>query len=291
MGAFDCVLLNRPEVADGYLETLRAERLPILYYGHDLHFARMAMEATRTGDPMQMHRSQEMQRLERAIWRQVDVATYPSHEEIDEVRRLEPQVIARQLQPFCFDDFRERTAPPTGRGIMFVGSFRHSPNLAAAELLAREVYPLVRGTVPEARLVIAGAFPPETIKACSGNGIDVVGWLGDQELARLYETSRVVAVPLLVGAGVKLKVVEALSHGVPLVTTSVGAQGLLGLDALVPVRDQIEGFARAIVDTLRLDDEAWLRQSRAQLRYARDHFSREAMKRSLTEALELLRRP
>jgi glycosyltransferase involved in cell wall biosynthesis len=95
---------------------------------------------------------------------------------------------------------------------------------------------------------------------------------------------------LQTGAGVKLKVVEAMSKGVPLVTSSVGAQGLPDLDALLPVCDGAEAIAAAIVRILLMSDEVWLEQAASELRYVREHFSRDAMKQSLADALELAAR-
>ena len=95
-------------------------------------------------------------------------------------------------------------------------------------------------------------------------------------MLRFYRTVRVAAVPLRVGAGMKGKVVEALYHGVPLVTTSVGAQGLDGLPSLVAVSDDASVFAASIVKLLQ-DDAQWDAASRAETGYARARYSLEAM--------------
>ena len=83
-------------------------------------------------------------------------------------------------------------------------------------------------------------------------------------------------VPLRAGAGVKGKVVEALQQGLPLVTTSIGAEGLPGLDAVAMVADDAPALAAALVELLE-DDRRWMRQSAAQLAHAERHFSRAAL--------------
>ena len=80
-------------------------------------------------------------------------------------------------------------------------------------------------------------------------------------------------VPLRFGAGVKGKVVESLSHGLPLVTTSVGVQGIPGLREVVPVCDEPDAMAENLA-LLLTDDAAWLHQSQAQTAFAADRFSR-----------------
>ncbi|MDE2514447.1 MAG: glycosyltransferase, partial [Rhodospirillales bacterium] len=85
------------------------------------------------------------------------------------------------------------------------------------------------------------------------------------------------------GAGVKMKVVEALRHGLPLVTTRVGAQGLPGLDRVAAVEDGPAGFAAALAALL-TDDAAWAARSEAGLDYARTRFSAAAQTACLLEA-------
>jgi O-antigen biosynthesis protein len=109
------------------------------------------------------------------------------------------------------------------------------------------------------------------------------------DLAAAYRRARVAVVPLRFGAGVKLKVVEALREGLPLVTTPVGAQGLPGLSQLVMVEDQPQCFARAVLLLLQ-DDAEWEWRSRLQIGFARSRFSREAMAASLLGALGVGRR-
>lgn len=96
--------------------------------------------------------------------------------------------------------------------------------------------------------------------------------------------ARVAVVPLRCGAGVKLKVVEALTAGLPLVTTPVGAQGLPGLSTVVAVEDDAASFAAAVVSLLR-DDVEWKTRCRDQVEYAEGRFSRAALTASLLKAL------
>ncbi len=89
--------------------------------------------------------------------------------------------------------------------------------------------------------------------------------------------------PLRFGAGVKLKVVEAIHEGLPLVTTAVGAQGIEGLGKVASVADDADALAKELVRLL-TDDESWRDQAQRQLTYAKAHFTREASVAALAEA-------
>jgi O-antigen biosynthesis protein len=114
--------------------------------------------------------------------------------------------------------------------------------------------------------------------------VEVTGYVTDDELSRRYAKARVAVVPLRYGAGIKGKVVEALQQGLPLVTTPVGAQGLEGLEQVIPVTDTPEQMAQALLHLL-TDDAAWTGCSRAGAQYAAARFSREALAKALQAAL------
>ena len=113
----------------------------------------------------------------------------------------------------------------------------------------------------------------------------MTGWVSDEQLLAFYETARVAVVPLRMGAGMKGKVVEALHYGLPLVTTPVGAQGLEGLEEIVPVSTDETVLARSICALLQ-DEERWLATSRRQRQYMEGRFSLDAMVQALQLGME-----
>lgn len=226
-----------------------------------------------------------MERLERRVWRQFDVVIYPSEEEAAMVRAMSPHTMARSIVPFCFDIFPARTAPTEGQSILFVAGFAHPPNVDAALFLMHEVMPRLREEIGPTKVVLAGSNPTQIVQALAGPDVEVTGYLTEEALGKLYNRHRVSVVPLRFGAGVKGKVVEALSHGLPLVTTSIGSQGIPGLDSVIPVRDDVAGIVAAL-KLLLTDDAAWMAQSAAQMDFAQRFYSRTAMRRSVLSALE-----
>jgi GT2 family glycosyltransferase len=281
--ALDFVLLSRPHVAAEYLKPLRRHSsAKLLFYGHDLHHARLSREHAVTGDLAVLAKARAMRTLEASIWRQVDAVYYPSIEETEVVQEECPTVPARTVPLYFFD---ERTSPNPGpagrRGILFVAGFAHPPNVDAAIWLVRDVMPLVRRDIGDAHLFLVGSHPTAEVMGLASDNVTVTGFVSDERLREFYCQARVAVVPLRFGAGVKSKVIEALHNGIPLVTTPTGAQGLEALDAVVPVSEDATRFAAAIVTLLR-DDAQWRLVAAAGESYVVDRFTIDAMRRAIS---------
>jgi glycosyltransferase involved in cell wall biosynthesis len=276
-------VLSRPAVAMRYIGPLRRHsKAKIAYYGHDLHFQRLGMQAQRTGDAQLAAEAAAIEKTERAVWRYADVVLYPSPEETAVARSASARAAA--IIPYAYDDFGDGREPANNLEVLFVAGFAHPPNVDAAVWVAGEIMTLIWERVPDATLALVGANPSPTVRALAGPRIEVAGRVSEEELRARYGWARVAMVPLRVGAGVKSKVVEALREGLPLVTTSVGAQGLPGLEEAASIADDPRGLADAAVRLL-LDDTAWREASVRQIQYARKHFSRDAFRRSFLEAI------
>ena len=130
---------------------------------------------------------------------------------------------------------------------MFIGGFAHAPNVDAVKWFHDEVWPQVRTKDPNMRVYIIGSKPPKEIEAMNSKRFIVTGRVSDEELDEYYHKCRMAVVPLRYGAGIKGKVVEAMYHRLPVLTTSVGAEGIdCSKDALA-VRDNAQAFAGALV--------------------------------------------
>ena len=131
--------------------------------------------------------------------------------------------------------------PPRDHGwpvILFVGHLGYEPNIAAVGYLSDTLMPLIRGTFPGVRLVVAGRSPGEPVTALAArHGFELIANPADLRL--IYAKAHLSIVPLLAGGGTRLKILEALAHGVPVIATSLAAEGL----------DLDEGAGIVVADT------------------------------------------
>jgi glycosyltransferase involved in cell wall biosynthesis len=283
------VVLSRPDVAAVHLPAIRQfPRLRIVYYGHDLHHQRLELQAEATNDDATRRLAEQTRAVEIDIWRQSDSILYLSSEEAEAVRGVMPGAPVSAVNGYAFDRFDDAVAGPEGRtDVLFVAGFAHPPNVDAAEWMVKEIMPRVWRERPAVRLVLAGSDPTRKVLSFASAQVEVTGWITEEALAQQYRQRRVAAVPLRFGAGVKSKVVEAYRHGLPLVTTPIGIQGLDGATNFTAVAETAEAFAAAVL-TLLDDDEAWRRASAGQLSFARRTFSRATLAHQVRAVIDAL---
>lgn len=151
-------------------------------------------------------------------------------------------------------DAPEECALGAEPNILFLGNFGYEPNVQAAEYLIREIWPLVRKASSQARLIMAGDCSDRISGlAPVGSGVELTGFVDDLEA--LYRRSKVVVVPILAGSGTRIKIIEAAAHGKPVVSTSIGAEGLEMRDeSELLIRDDAGSFAAACIRLLENDD-------------------------------------
>jgi len=169
--------------------------------------------------------------------------------------------------PFTTSPLAER------RGALFLGSFRHPPNVEAVAFLCRQVLPRLDPALRERLpLQIVGDGLSEAVRAY-GQGLPLVrmiGWV--PSIQPYFERARLSVVPLLYGAGTKGKLIQALMAGTPTVTTSIGAEGLDLRDGEhVLIADDADGFATAIARLIEDEPLAHALAERARAHVAAIH--------------------
>ena len=169
------------------------------------------------------------------------------------------------------EDFAQR------EGLLFVGGFAHPPNADAVLWFAREIFPRIRQRLPQVNFYVVGSKVTEEIQALHSeeNGIIIKGFVSEEELTKLYASCRMVVVPLRYGAGVKGQVVEAIYHGAPILTTTVGAEGIPHVETVLEIANAPELFAEKTAE-LYGDEERLLAMCRKTQTYIREYFSIDA---------------
>jgi glycosyltransferase involved in cell wall biosynthesis len=181
--------------------------------------------------------------------------------------------------------FAAPSTTPHVADIIFSGSMDWLPNVDAVEHFVREVLPLIREQLPSATFTIAGRSPDaRVLKAVQGlSGISVTGKVDD--MRPYLWGSKISVVPIRIGGGTRLKIYECMAAGLPVVSTTVGAEGLCYQDGTdIAIADDPRNFAAACVRLLTTDS---LRHSMAAsaLKRAQNEFSWEAVSREFEAVL------
>lgn len=272
--------LNRPHIASKYVDYIAEHTdIKIIYYGHDLHFLREFREYELTGDVAKKRESDYWKSIEFTLMHKAAVSYYPSHVEEEAIHAIDDTVNVKAITAYVYETFLEQINKDFAKreGLLFVGGFAHPPNADAVLWFAERVFPLIREKL-DVNFYIVGSRVTEEIKALEqpGNGIIVKGFVSDEELSELYQSCRIVVVPLRYGAGVKGKVVEAIYNGAPIVTTSVGSEGIPSVEEVLCIADRPEQFAEEVTG-LYGDEERLLSMCERTQTYIREHFSVDAV--------------
>jgi polysaccharide biosynthesis protein PslH len=138
---------------------------------------------------------------------------------------------------------------PTEPVALFTGTFGYPPNAEALTWLLRQIWPLVVERVPHATLLVVGRGVPDALAQLAGPGVEIAGFVPDMQ--PWFDRARVVLLPILSGAGTRLKLLDGLAAGRAVVSTTMGADGVdvvHGAHALI--EDDAHAFAQATVRSL-----------------------------------------
>ncbi len=166
---------------------------------------------------------------------------------------------------------------------LFMGSFQHRPNTSAATFLLEKVWPAMRSQLPEARLLLVGRGSQEFLAAhptFAMAGVEAHGFVDD--LAPLFQECRLFLAPLTEGGGIKIKILEAMARGLPVVTSPIGAEGITNDPALLAIAPCDETFAEVALAAAH-DHQASAKRAHAARALIENSFSWQAITRKLTE--------
>jgi len=169
-----------------------------------------------------------MQAFEVAICRRFDHVVWVTAEDQAAVQQAAPAAALppATVIPICVDPRAKPVLPrrPGAQRVTFLGGLHWPPNAAGLRWFFQECWPRVRRESPEAVLTVIGRDPPAEIAAAPRDHLDVTGYV-DDPTPYLQETAAFI-VPLHAGGGMRVKIVDAWSWGLPVASTTIGAEGL-----------------------------------------------------------------
>jgi len=283
--AFDVVMLSRLSVASELLQRMRRHcgKASIVYDTVDLHYLREQRQAELQNSLALRRLAAQTRHQELKLMQQADMTLVVSAAEQSMLQAELDDIDVRVLSnihatPGCQAGFEQRA------DVLFVGGFQHPPNIDAAVWLAEQIWPLVLARLPQAKLHLIGSNATDKIQALATDSVIVHGYV--EALEPWLDTVRCTVAPLRYGAGVKGKINSSMSRGVPVVATSIAAEGMFLTDQHdVLLADDSEQFAAAIC-RLHEDQSLWQRLSENAVINVQQHFSMARAKADLQQILQ-----
>ncbi|GCE58257.1 glycosyltransferase [Microcystis aeruginosa] len=246
----DGVWLCRPELCDKYMDLIRLKtKVPTIYDTIDLHFLRLKRQKDYL-DPSYQNTSwswETYQKLELNYANQAEATVVVTEDEKQVLSSLGVKNV--WVIPNIHEEIylSEKVAFDQRSGLVFIGSYNHPPNIDAVKWLCLEIMPLVWASRPDITVNLLGSNLKDEVKELANDQVIVTGYV--PEVEPYFQKSRVFVAPLRFGAGMKGKIGQSLSLGLPTITTKIGAEGMGLIDHQdVLIADTAEEFAQAVIE-------------------------------------------
>ncbi len=254
----DIVQLIRADVAKKNIATIKsfAPNAKIFFLNADFHFLRLERQAKVEKNPELEVLARKMKKKEIEIVSQCDLTFVHSTVEKSLMEEILP--IAKIQYLPLIEEIAGCESGPTGRrDVMFLGGYGHPPNVDAAIWLISEIWPLLKEKLSDdAKLLIVGSNPPESLKKLGSKDVIITGFV--PELKPWFEQTRVFVSPLRFGAGAKGKLLAAMAHGVPTVATAISAEGMPFIDGEnIFLADDAFSIANTVTKIYNLPSQEW----------------------------------
>ena len=277
--------LSYPEVMHLYAPLVRAfmPDAKLLYDTVDLHALRFEREAAARGnDPGLQHKAQSYSRMEWANAECADTVIAVTATERNEILRNVPSASVEVIPNI--HTVSPKAVSPKGRdGLLFIGHYLHTPNEDAVLYFLNDILPVIRRHLHHVPFYILGSSMPARFKQYRSGETRAIGYVEDLE--PWFSKARVFVAPLRYGAGMKGKIGQSLGQGLPVVTTSVGVEGMHLEDGKnVLIADRAEDFAQAVV-RLYQDSALWTILSANGKAHVAAHFSETVAREALARLL------
>lgn len=261
--AFDTVYFNHLDAAI-YLPDVPAGALKVLDE-HNVVTNQVKSIAASDGNPLRRmllrRDARRVARHEAAVANQMDLCLTCSIPDADALRELG---VSRRIVVVPNGVDTEYFTPPSSRGessgtpaVMFVGTMDYEPCERGVWHFCNSILPLIRRTCPALRFVVVGRNPSARIRALAASDplVELTGRVED--VRPFMALAQVCVVPLLSGSGTRLKILEAMAVGVPVVSTTIGAEGIEAESGRhLLIADEPQEFCARVVQLLQEPEQA-----------------------------------
>jgi len=284
-GGWDLVVVTSPFVVGQALAAGAPVVLDAANVESEVAASLAASEASRLGRGRWAWEAKKIARLERSISPRLAAVTAPSRHDAGVYRRLgapsadvSPNGVDLAGWPWH--------APAEGARIGYVGQYGYRPNEAAALELVDDVMPLVAAGRPDVEVALIGRAPTAAMRRRAGGAVQVTGAVDD--LHAHVRALRVLVVPLRAGGGTRLKLLEAMAAGVPVVSTPLGAAGLEVVDGTHLLLAEEPGELAAAAERVLADDDLAMALSRSGRELVEERYDWAVTARPLVDRCRVL---
>ncbi len=284
---YNLAIVARPSTASLVFDDIKkyCKNIKIIYNSVDIHFLRMGRQLTYDSN---INKSDvlKMKLLELFLIKKANASLILSQEELKIISKdvSEKKLYLMPLMLRVKDEvktYRDR------RDFLFIGGFLHQPNIDAAVYFVKEIMPILRKSLPGANFLIIGSHAPQKILDLAAKDIKILGYVPD--ISKIFDQIRLSVTPIRYGAGIKGKIGTSMAFGVPVVSTSIGAEGMgLKNKKNLIIADTPEDFAVAVGE-LYSSYKVWQKISKESLLFAKKSWSEEAISKLMKRILKDLK--
>ena len=224
LSLIDLAWICRPELNQKYAQIVRQQpEIKLVYDTIDLHYLRLkrAWELDSTNYTKEAWSEMHVLELQMAHEADLTITVTANEQEI-----LQHQAVNNvTVIPNVHTPYQEEIADFANRsGILFIGSYNHLPNVDGVIWLCREIMPLVWQTNPDVKVTLLGNNPPPEVYALESDRVTVTGYIDD--VSPYFLSHKLSVSPLRYGAGMKGKIGQSLEYALPVISTSIGTEGM-----------------------------------------------------------------
>jgi len=269
--------LSYPQPTFQFSPLIRAYAInaEVLYDTVDLHWLRLEREAEYKNNKTLLKKAERYYKMDRINIECSDRVIAITEDEKEQILSIAPD---KKVE--IISNIHAASPPGTSladrKDLLFIGHYPHSPNEDAVIYFVKEVLPIIHKTIPGVNFTMLGNGITKNVKALAGQYVKAVGY--EEDPTPYFNSSRVFVAPLNFGGGMKGKIGQSMSLGLPVVTTKIGAEGMkLVHEENALIANSPESFADEVI-RLYKNDTLWNKLSDEGLNHIEKNFSYNSLR-------------